>query len=53
MTRHRDCQQAGDPDKIALAIIQAANVGEPTLHLFMGQIAVDLAQQKITRVQQD
>ncbi|WLG83261.1 SDR family NAD(P)-dependent oxidoreductase [Pseudomonas cucumis] len=48
-----DGQQAGDPDKIALAIIQAANVSEPPLHLFMGQIAVDLAQQKITQVQQD
>lgn len=48
-----DGQQAGDPDKIALAIIQAANVSEPPLHLFMGQIAVDLAQQKIAQVQQD
>jgi NAD(P)-dependent dehydrogenase (short-subunit alcohol dehydrogenase family) len=48
-----DGQQAGDPDKIALAIIQAANVSEPPLHLFMGRIAVDLAQQKIAQVQQD
>jgi NAD(P)-dependent dehydrogenase (short-subunit alcohol dehydrogenase family) len=48
-----DGQQAGDPDKIALAIIQAVNVSEPPLHLFMGQIAVDLAQQKIAQVQQD
>ncbi|WLG88830.1 SDR family NAD(P)-dependent oxidoreductase [Pseudomonas cucumis] len=48
-----DGQQAGDPHKIALAIIQAANVSEPPLHLFMGQIAVDLAQQKIAQVQQD
>jgi NAD(P)-dependent dehydrogenase (short-subunit alcohol dehydrogenase family) len=48
-----DGQQAGDPDKIALAIIQAVNVSEPPLHLFMGRIAVDLAQQKIAQVQQD
>jgi NAD(P)-dependent dehydrogenase (short-subunit alcohol dehydrogenase family) len=48
-----DGQQAGDPDKIALTIIQAVNVSEPPLHLFMGRIAVDLAQQKIAQVQQD
>jgi NAD(P)-dependent dehydrogenase (short-subunit alcohol dehydrogenase family) len=48
-----DGQQAGDPDKIALAIIQAVNASEPPLHLFMGQIAVDLAQQKVAQVQQD
>lgn len=48
-----DGQQAGDPDQIALAIIQAANISEPPLHLFMGRIAVDLAQQKIAQVQQD
>lgn len=48
-----DGQQAGDPDQIALAIIQAANVSEPPLHLFMGRIAVELAQQKIAQVQQD
>lgn len=31
--------QAGDPDKLALLIIQAASVESPPLHLFAGKIA--------------
>jgi NAD(P)-dependent dehydrogenase (short-subunit alcohol dehydrogenase family) len=45
--------QAGDPDKLALLIIQAASVETPPLHLFAGRIANDLAAVKAKAVAQD
>lgn len=35
--------QPGDPDKLALLVIQAASVESPPLHLFAGRIANELA----------
>lgn len=46
-------QQAGDPDKLALLIIQAASVESPPLHLFAGKIANDLAAVKARAVAMD
>lgn len=45
--------QAGDPDKVALLIMQAADVAQPPLHLFAGKIANELAAQKIALVKRD
>jgi len=45
--------QAGDPDKLALLIIQAASVETPPLHLFAGKIANELAAVKANAVTQD
>ncbi|MNN69222.1 short chain dehydrogenase [compost metagenome] len=45
--------QAGDPDKLALLIIQAASVESPPLHLFAGKIANDLAAVKAKAVAMD
>ncbi|RQZ61907.1 SDR family oxidoreductase [Burkholderia sp. Bp9004] len=46
-------RQAGDPDKLALLIIQAASVETPPLHLFAGKIANELAAVKANAVAQD
>ncbi|ALM82503.1 SDR family NAD(P)-dependent oxidoreductase [Bordetella sp. N] len=48
-----DGRQAGDPDKLALLLLQAASVAEPPLHLFAGRIANELAEQKMAAVQKD
>ncbi|NDL63860.1 SDR family oxidoreductase [Acerihabitans arboris] len=45
--------QAGDPDKLAELIVQAASVEKPPLHLFAGHISWDLAYQKIGEVKLD
>jgi len=45
--------QAGDPDKVALLIIQAADAQKAPLHLFAGKIANDFALQKLTAVEKD
>ncbi|SIT18132.1 SDR family oxidoreductase [Achromobacter sp. MFA1 R4] len=45
--------QAGDPDKLALLIIQAATVASPPLHLFAGKIANELAAAKASAVATD
>ncbi|MHA7683916.1 SDR family oxidoreductase [Cupriavidus sp. PET2-C1] len=45
--------QAGDPDKLALLIIQAASVESPPLHLFAGKIANELAAGKAEAVGKD
>ncbi|MFK3707378.1 SDR family oxidoreductase [Klebsiella sp. NPDC088457] len=45
--------QAGDPAKVALLIIQAAEVQKAPLHLFAGQIANDYALQKVAAVEKD
>jgi len=45
--------QAGDPDKLALLIIQAASVERPPLHLFAGKIANELAIAKSSAVEKD
>ncbi|NTX25742.1 SDR family oxidoreductase [Burkholderia pyrrocinia] len=46
-------RQAGDPDKLAMLIMQAVEVAEPPLHLFAGKIANELAAQKAAAVQRD
>jgi NAD(P)-dependent dehydrogenase (short-subunit alcohol dehydrogenase family) len=46
-------RQAGDPDKLALLIIQAASVESPPLHLFAGKIANELAAVKANAVAKD
>ncbi|MFL9925150.1 SDR family NAD(P)-dependent oxidoreductase [Herbaspirillum lusitanum] len=46
-------QQAGDPERLALLIMQAAAVEKPPLHLFAGRIACHLAQQKMNTVTAD
>lgn len=48
-----DGKQAGDPQKLALLIIQAVNVENPPLHLFAGKIANQLAHEKIAAVSDD
>jgi NAD(P)-dependent dehydrogenase (short-subunit alcohol dehydrogenase family) len=45
--------QSGDPDKLALLIMQAADVAKPPLHLFAGHVAHELALQKMQGVRQD
>ncbi|RWR02335.1 short-chain dehydrogenase [[Pantoea] beijingensis] len=45
--------QAGDPDKLALMIIQAAEAPKAPVHLFAGKIANDLALQKLAAVEKD
>ncbi|WP_299287145.1 SDR family NAD(P)-dependent oxidoreductase [uncultured Mucilaginibacter sp.] len=45
--------QSGDPEKAALALIQMSNEQKPALHLFLGQDALDLANQKIDFVKAD
>ncbi|WP_213990118.1 SDR family oxidoreductase [Sodalis sp. dw_96] len=48
-----DGQQAGDPEKLALLIIQAAGAAQPPVHLFAGQIANELAEEKLKAVSGD
>ena len=48
-----DGRQAGDPVRVAAAIWDAVYAAAPPLHLFLGQIACQLAQQKIAAVQAD
>ncbi len=45
--------QPGDPEKAALALIKISNEDAPALHLFLGQDAYDLANQKIELVKID
>jgi NAD(P)-dependent dehydrogenase (short-subunit alcohol dehydrogenase family) len=48
-----DGKQAGDPEKLALLIIQAANAAQPPIHLFAGHIANELAGEKLEAVSRD
>ncbi|WP_454725935.1 MULTISPECIES: SDR family oxidoreductase [Cupriavidus] len=48
-----DGKQAGDPEKVAALILQAASVSEPPVHLFAGKIANTLAEQKMQAVRKD
>lgn len=48
-----DGKQAGDPEKLAGLILQAAEVAEPPLHLFAGKIANAIAEDKLQAVRQD
>lgn len=45
--------QQGDPEKAAAVMIATAQMQHPTLHLFLGQDAYDLADAKMKAVQQD
>jgi len=45
--------QAGDPDKLAMLIMQSSDVPAPPLHLFAGHIANELALQKMQDVRKD
>ena len=42
--------QSGDPARLALLIIQAADHAKPPLHLFAGHIANELAVQKMKAI---
>ncbi len=48
-----DGRQAGDPEKVALLIQQAAAVAEPPVHLFAGKVANELAMQALGEARQD
>lgn len=48
-----DGKQAGNPDKVASLILQAASADEPPVHLFAGKIANTLAEQKMQAVSKD
>ncbi|MEC5344919.1 SDR family oxidoreductase [Brenneria populi] len=48
-----DGQQAGDPEKVAALILQAATAAESPVHLFAGKIANTLAEQKMQAVRKD
>lgn len=48
-----DGKQAGDPEKLAGLILQAAEVAEPPLHLFAGKIANAIAEDKLQAVRRD
>ncbi|MFK0378519.1 SDR family oxidoreductase [Pandoraea sp. NPDC090278] len=48
-----DGKQAGDPEKLAGLILQAADVAEPPLHLFAGKIANAVAEDKLQAVRRD
>jgi len=48
-----DGRQAGDPEKLAQLIQQAAAADRPPLHLFAGKIANELAGQKLAAVRHD
>lgn len=48
-----DGQQAGDPEKVASLIMQAASAGTPPVHLFAGKIANSLADEKMHAVSKD
>ena len=43
--------QPGDPEKLAEALIKMSHEENPALHLFLGQDAYDMANQKIASVQ--
>ena len=45
--------QPGDPDKLVATLIRLADEQNPPLHLFLGQDAYQMANQKISAVQQD
>lgn len=42
--------QSGDPERLAMLIMQAADIAKPPLHLFAGHIANELALQKMQAV---
>ncbi len=46
-------RQAGDPDKAAAAMVQVLEDGTAPLHLFLGEDAYQLAEQKLAAVQAD
>lgn len=48
-----DGNQPGDPEKLAIALIKMSEEESPALHLFLGQDAYDMANQKIDNVQKD
>lgn len=51
---HKDSineNQPGDPEKLAEALIKMSHEENPALHLFLGQDAYDMANQKIASVQ--
>ncbi|WP_428229948.1 oxidoreductase [Flavobacterium sp.] len=45
--------QPGDPEKLAEALIKMSHEENPALHLFLGQDAYDMANQKIESVQKE
>lgn len=45
--------QAGDPEKAAMVMIETAKLPQPPVHLFLGQDAYELAEVKMGAVQKD
>ena len=45
--------EAGDPDKVAAAILAVARLADPPLHLLLGEDALHYAEIKIARLQAD
>jgi NAD(P)-dependent dehydrogenase (short-subunit alcohol dehydrogenase family) len=48
-----DGKQAGDPEKVATLILQAADAVKPPVHLFAGKIATMLVEQKMQALRHD
>lgn len=48
-----DGKQAGDPEKVATLILQAADAVKPPVHLFAGKIATMLVEQKMQALRGD
>ncbi len=48
-----DGKQAGDPEKVATLILQAADAAKPPVHLFAGKIATMLVEQKMQALRHD
>lgn len=48
-----DGKQAGDPQKVATLILQAADAVKPPVHLFAGKIATMLVEQKMQALRHD
>ncbi|VVE01290.1 short-chain dehydrogenase/reductase [Pandoraea aquatica] len=48
-----DGKQAGDPEKLACLILQAAEYAKPPVHLFAGKIANAIAEEKLQAVRAD
>ncbi|HHG5537220.1 SDR family NAD(P)-dependent oxidoreductase [Pseudomonas aeruginosa] len=48
-----DGRQAGDPERVAAALLQLAEDANPPVHLFLGKIAVELAHAKMASVSEE
>lgn len=51
--KHSDGQQPGDPKRAAAAIIEAVHANSPPLRLLLGEMAIDLARQKLDSLKEN